>query len=251
MTAGYADRANGRPNASTTRFATASGTKGFTALTTVSLAEDGAFDLATTVASLVGDVLPNIDERVTIEQLLGHRSGIGDYLDEEALDDIDAHVLGAVSAHVFDRPSAFIDLLAVPPQRHAPGERFVYNNSGFVILSLIIERLTGSFVDAVAERVLEPAGMAESGFFRADALPPDAAIGYLRNGRTNVFHLPVVGAGDGGAYTCLDDLDRFWDALLAGRIVSPGAVERMTTGVPSTRVADGDLGGRRADLDRV
>lgn len=228
LAAGYADRANHRPNELTTRFATASGTKGFTALATMALIEAGDLSLDTPVRSIIGDDLSNLDERVTVEHLLGHRSGIGDYLDEDELDDIDAHILGSRSVHEFDTPESFVELLAAPAQREEPGSVFRYNNSGFVILSLLIERVAGSFVDTVTERVFEPSRMAATGFFRSDDLPTDAALGYLENGRTNVFHLPVVGAGDGGAYTTLDDLDRFWNALLAGAIVSPDATAAMT-----------------------
>ncbi len=229
--AGDADRANRRPNQLSTRFATASGTKGFTALTTMALVETGELSLDTTARSILGGDLANIDDRVTVEHLLGHRSGIGDYLDEDELDDIDAHVLGSRSMHEFASPEAFLDLLAAPPQREAPGSTFRYNNSGFVVLSLLIERTVGSYVDAVRTHVFEAADMTETGFFRSDQLPADTALGYLEDGRTNIFHLPVIGAGDGGAYTTLDDLDRFWDALLEGSIVSPAAVEQMTSPV--------------------
>ena len=228
LAAGDADRANGRTNRSSTRFATASGTKGFTALTVMALIESGRLELATTVRSIVGDELPNVDPTVTIEHLLGHRSGIGDYLDEDELDDIDAHVLDR-SAHEFVTPSDFLPLLAAPVTKARPDETFTYNNSGFMILSIIVERLTGSFVDTVVDRVLAPAGMVDSGFFRSDDLPGDTALGYLEDGRTNVFHLPVVGGGDGGAYVTVEDLDRFWTALLDGRIVDATTVELMTT----------------------
>ena len=238
IAAGYADRANRRPNELSTRFGTASGTKGFTALPTMALIESGQLALDTTVRSLVGDDLPNVDPTVTIDHLLSHRSGIGDYLDEDELDHVDDHIFGSRSVHEFDSPEAYVDLLAAPPQREAPGAAFRYNNSGFVILSLIIERLTDSFVEAVAQHVLGPAGMAASGFFRADDLPADVALGYLEDGRTNVLHLPVIGAGDGGAYVTLDDLDRFWDTLLAGSIVSLESVELMTT--PRSQY-DGDV----------
>jgi hypothetical protein len=55
--------------------------------------------------------------------------------------------------------------------------------------------------------------MTATAFLRSDALPGSAAIGYLENGRTNVFHLPVRGSGDGGIYTTLDDVDRLWALL--------------------------------------
>ena len=85
---GYADRAHGLANTEDTQFGTASGTKTFTALTVMALVEHGALELATTARSVLGDDLPEIANDVTVEHLLGHRSGIGEYLDEEAVTDV-------------------------------------------------------------------------------------------------------------------------------------------------------------------
>lgn len=74
-------------------FGIASGTKGLTALTIVSIVEEGLLDLATTARSLLGKDLPLVDDDVTIEQLLAHRSGIGDYVDEDAHHDVSDYVL--------------------------------------------------------------------------------------------------------------------------------------------------------------
>ena len=79
---GLADRAHGLPNTLDTQFGTASVCKGLTALTVVSLVAEGRVALETPVRAVVGDDLPDIGEDVTIEHLLSHRSGIGDYLDE-------------------------------------------------------------------------------------------------------------------------------------------------------------------------
>src|SRR3954447_18900470 len=79
---GLADRAHEIANAVDTLFGTASGTKGLTALTVMSLIERGTLELGTTARSLLGDDLPLVANDVTIEHLLAHRSGIGDYLDE-------------------------------------------------------------------------------------------------------------------------------------------------------------------------
>ena len=72
--------------------------------------------------------------------------------------------------------------------------------------------------------------MHDTAFLRSDALPARAAVGYLdasSGSRTNVFHLPVVGSGDGGIYTTVSDMHRFWDALLTGRTVNPRSVQMM------------------------
>ena len=97
-----------------------------------------------------------------------------------------------------------------------------------MVLALIIELLSGDYHDAVTTRVLGPAGMDRSGFFRSDDLPVDTACGYVKDGRTNVFHLPVVGGGDGGIYLCADDVSRFWRALVNGHIVSADSVALLT-----------------------
>jgi CubicO group peptidase (beta-lactamase class C family) len=117
------------------------------------------------------------------------------------------------------------------PMTSAPGERFAYNNSGYVVLALIAERVDGSpFADLVRRRVCEPAGMRDTAFLRSDELPGRAAVGYLMvDGawRTNVFHLPVRGSGDGGIYSTATDLSSFWNALFAGRIVSNDLVDEL------------------------
>lgn len=225
---GFADRAARRPILGSTRFGVASGTKGLTAVTILHLIEEGRLALDTSAATIIGHQLPNVPAAVTIEHLLSHRSGIGDYLDEDELDDADAHVLGDRSAHLFVQPSDYLHLLEVPAPREAPGSGFRYNNSGFMILALVIETLTGDYHAAVTERVLEPAGMRRSGFFRSDDLPPETALGYLQNGRTNVFHLPVVGGGDGGVYLCAEDVSSFWAALFGGRLVTSESVALLT-----------------------
>jgi len=227
LVGGFADRANRRPNTIDTRFATASASKGLTALATAALIESGDLSFATTLRSLTGDDLSNVDPAVTIEDLLGHTSGIGDYLDEEAIADIDDYVM-TEPAHLLTDPGAFLPMVGAPPQVSPPGERFAYNNGGYVMLSIAVERATGeSFYDLVRRLVLDPADMRDSGFFRSDDLPDRAALGYLADGRTNVFHLPARGVGDGGGYMTVADVDRLWTALLAGRVVSPAMAERL------------------------
>lgn len=251
---GSADRANGRPITIATRFGTASVTKGLTELTVASLIESGELQADTTLRSLLSDALPLVDAAVTIEQLLGHTSGVGDYLDEEALTDVDEYVM-TVPVHLLDAPSKFLPALDGHPQKSAPGSRFAYNNGGFVMLSIAVERAMGrSFFDLVQERVLDPAGMADSGFERSDCLPAGTAIGYLEDGRSNVLHLPVRGAGDGGAYSTVRDLEALWSALFAGRIVPKATVERLVeprSDVPEARRRYGLGFWLRPDRDTV
>ena len=226
---GVADRAHGIPNTVQTQFATASGTKGLTALAVLSLVERGALELGTTARSLLGRDLPLIADDVTIEHLLAHRSGIGDYLDEDTLDDITDHVL-SVPVHTLESTEQFVPVLDGHPTAFPAGERYAYNNGGYVVLALLAERASGvDYHELVRTLVCEPAGMADTAFLRSDSLPGRAARGYLGVDelRTNVLHLPVLGSGDGGIYSTAADLSAFWDSLFAGRIVAPDLVAEM------------------------
>jgi CubicO group peptidase (beta-lactamase class C family) len=226
---GLADRRHGIANDTDTQFGIARGVKGLTALVVVSLIEAGALSLDTAARDVLGADLPLISDQVSIEHLLAHRSGIGDYLDEEAVAITD-YVLD-VPVHQLDRTAAYLPLLADRPAKFAADEHFSYCNSGYIVLALIAERISGhSFQSLVEERVCAPAGMHDTAFLRSDALTRRAAVGYLDaspGSRTNVFHLPVVGTGDGGIYATLSDMHNFWEALRAGRIVHPESVQMM------------------------
>jgi CubicO group peptidase (beta-lactamase class C family) len=90
---GLADRAHGIANTVGTRFGMASASKSFTALAVMSLVEDGVLRRDTRVREILGADLPAIDDAVTVEHLLSHTSGIGDYLDEEADGEVDDYVM--------------------------------------------------------------------------------------------------------------------------------------------------------------
>ena len=227
---GLADRAHSVPNNVETLFATASATKTLTALSVMSLVEQGTLDLGTTARSLLGDDLPLVADDVTVEHLLAHRSGIGDYLDEDDVDDITDYVM-TLPVQELATTAQYVRALDGHPTVSPAGERFAYNNAGYVLLALLAERATGlGFHELVRTLVCEPAGMTDTSFLRSDELPGRAAQGYLsRDGlRTNVLHLPVRGNGDGGAYSTAADVSALWQALGDGRIVSPATLAEMT-----------------------
>ncbi|MEO3858721.1 serine hydrolase domain-containing protein [Acrocarpospora sp. B8E8] len=227
---GLAHRGHEIANTVGTRFAIASGTKGLTALVVVSLIEEGVLDLSTTARSVLGEDLPLIDDGVTVEHLLAHRSGIGDYFDEDAGHEITDYVL-PVPVHELATTEQYLAVLGGHASKFAPGASFSYNNGGYVVLALIAERVGGQpFHDLVRHRVCEPAGMRDTDFLRSDELPERTALGYLPIegvSRTNVFHLPVLGSGDGGIYSTVRDFTSFWHALYGGKIVSSSWVSEM------------------------
>jgi CubicO group peptidase (beta-lactamase class C family) len=241
---GPADRATGRANTPDTRFATASGSKTLTALMILRLVEQGVLGLGTRARELLGDDLPLIADDVTVEHLLTHRSGIGDYLDEDEIEDI-TDVIPPVPVEQLDTADGFLPWLDGHPTAFPAGERFTYCNGGYMVLALVAERASGrSFHDLVDELVIRPAGLRTTGYLRSDALPPDAAIGYLHADdspdrlATNARHLPIRGNGDGGAYTTVDDVHALWQAIFSGRIVSPDSVALMTA--RHSEVGEGD-----------
>ena len=226
---GLADRAHEVRNTVETVFALASGAKTLTALAVMSLVERGTLELGTTARTLLGDDLPLIADDVTIEHLLAHRSGIGDYLDEDAVRDISDYVM-LVPVHTLTTTEQYLPALDGRGSAFPAGERFAYNNGGFVVLALLAERATGvEFYELVRTLVCEPAGMIDTAFLRSDELPGRAALGYVSvDGlRTNVLHLPVRGNGDGGVYSTASDLSALWAALFAGRVVSPAQLAEM------------------------
>jgi CubicO group peptidase (beta-lactamase class C family) len=226
---GEADRALEVPNTWETRFGLASGAKGLTALVVVSLVAAGRLSLDTTARSLLGNDLPTVGDSVTVEQLLAHRSGIGDYIDEDAEWGCNDYVM-AVPVHTLRETEDYLPALGQLPPKSAPGAGFSYCNSGYVVLALLAERATGRrFRDLVEKHVCRPAGMTATAYLRSDELPGGAAKGYLEPDglRTNVLHLPVRGSGDGGVYSTVADVHRLWAAVAAGRIVTLHWVAEM------------------------
>jgi CubicO group peptidase (beta-lactamase class C family) len=225
---GLADRAHRVPFTEETRVAVASGAKGFTALTVMRLVEDAVLSLGTPARELLHDDLPLIDDGVTIEHLLAHRSGIGDYLDEAGEGhDLDAYLV-PVPVQELSTAESYLAVLDGFPQAFEPGTDFAYCNGGYAVLALLAERAAGiPFHDLVQRHVIDRAGLTRTAYLRSDALPGEAALGYLHPEghvdelRTNVFHLPVVGGGDGGIFTTVADMRELWQALDDGRVVAP------------------------------
>jgi CubicO group peptidase (beta-lactamase class C family) len=166
---------------------------------------------------------------VTVEHLLAHRSGIGDYLDEDIVREPLDYV-SPVPVHELGSTEVYLQALGGFETKFPPDERFSYSNGGYVVLALIAERASGTpFHELLRQRVCEPAGMVDTEFLRSDELPGRAALGYLAQDgpRTNVFHVPVRGSGDGGIFTTAADVSALWTAAFAGRIVSMDVVAEM------------------------
>lgn len=216
---GLANRDAGFANHLDTRFATASVSKMFTATCIARLADAGLCQFEQPLIDVAPSLRPHFDERITLAALLSHCSGLGDYLDDNA----ELSFAGMDVARL-DCPRAFLPhILRVP--RHAAGE-FSYSSAGFVLLGIAIEELTcKAFPDAIAQWVLEPAGMNSTGFPDMHVPSPDLAIGYLSDGRSNAGHLPRKGGADGGIVTTASDMRRFFDCMRSDGFLSSSVRE--------------------------
>ena len=145
--------------------------------------------------------------------------------------------MGRVPSYSIERPADFLPLFGDLPPYRQPGTEYQYCNAGYIVLALVIEELTGRpFTEVVQERVFDRAGMPASGFFRLDEALPDVAVGYLpRSGpdapwRSNIYRVPMIGGGDGGALSTARDLDRFLHVFADGTLLGSSA----TTSSPRT-----------------
>src|SRR5207248_270483 len=112
-----------------------------------------------------------------------------------------------------------------------PGARFGYSNSGYVLLGLVVERVSGkSYYSYVARHVFRPAGMTATGCFWKSRRVPNRAVGYEPSGRPDTASLPPRGTSAGGCYSTAGDMLRFANALFGHRLLSPAMTRTVTTG---------------------
>ena len=136
---GFRDRANKIKSNINTRFGIASGTKGFTALGITNLIEKKEISVDTKVISILGNRIKNLNEKIIVGDLLCHKSGMGDYVDEDEINDINEFTL-PIPIQNLKSASDYIPLLEEKEQKFIPGSQSIYCNSGYIVLSLIIPK---------------------------------------------------------------------------------------------------------------
>lgn len=229
---GYADLANELPNRLDTRFATASAGKVFVAVGILQLIQEGKLSFNDTIGDLFSMDWEQIDPEITIFQLLTHTSGIPDYFDESVMEDYD-ELWRDYPNYKIRRSSDLLPLFLHKPMMYPKGERFQYNNTGFVVLGMVIEQVTGLLFDQYLQRhVFALCGMERTGYYELDRLPRGCANSYIWDRQreeyyTNIYSVDVKGTGAGGAFTTVLDIQRFWDGLLDGKLLTPEMVQQM------------------------
>lgn len=244
---GLADRERGIANNLETAFNLGSINKIFTQIAIRQLADAGKIDVDSTLAKYWPDY-PNKDvaQRVTIRQLLRHSSGIG------------GNIFAAPSAgkrNDIRRLQDYLPLFVNESLQFDPGTKQAYSNAGYVVLGLLVERLSGEdYYSYVRKHIYDPAGMTRTGSFAVDSLPPNTAIGYTRGDEDaplnapihrNTEELPGRGSSAGGGYSTAADLLKFVKALREHRIPSgpPAGVGIAGGSGGMNAVLEGDLPG--------
>ena len=245
---GLASRAWGVRNTLETRFDTASITKLFTAVAALRLVDADAFDLDTGVIRYLGLDDTAISPDVTLRHLLTHTSGIGDDADEEAGESYEAIWATRPNYSVLETADFLPQCVHRAPY-FAPGQGCRYNNCGYVLAGLMIERATGrSYRDVVRDDIFRTAGMSDSDFLRMDRVndrvaegadPIHDESGGIVDWKRNIYSYPPIGSPDGGAHVTAGDLDRFMRAVLDGRLISPGSTAAFLAPQVAWKVHDG------------
>jgi len=228
---GHADQAFAVANRLDTKFNLGSMNKMFTAVAIGQLVEAGKLSFDDTLAAVLPDYPSQaFASKVTIHQLLTHTSGIGGTIFPPVLFE---------HRDRYQHAADYLPLFADEPPEFPPGERFGYANPGFVVLGLVIERVSGErYDDYVRDNIFVPAGMRDTAAHDWDEVTPGLAVGYMRDPadalgllprRTNIPTLPFRGTPAGGGYSTVIALRAFADALRGHRLVGAAMVETLTS----------------------
>lgn len=228
---GLADVAANTPNTLDTRFNIGSINKLFTKLAIAQLAQAGKLALDDTVRKHLPTLAIAGADQITIRQLLDHRSGMGDFFGPryEAAPPSRLRELADLVPLFVDQALGF-----------APGTGERYSNAGYIVLGLVIERVSGErYRDYVTRHVFAPAGMTHSGFWALDEHVAQLATGYrqVEGGApgqrvSNSDTLSGRPSSAGGGFATAGDLLRFSQAVEAGTLLSPAWTNWMINGSP-------------------
>jgi CubicO group peptidase (beta-lactamase class C family) len=227
---GLADRNKKTANTLKTRFRIGSMNKMFTAVATLQLVQSGKLDLKAPFGNYLTDY-PNKDvaSKVTIEQLLSHTGGTGDIFGPE----FEKNRLELKTLQ------DYVKLYGSRAAGYEPGSRWEYSNYGFLLLGVLIEKVSGqSYYDYVRDHIYKPAGMTGTASEPEDQMVADRSLGYTRFGggglRPNTDTLPYRGTSAGGGYSTVEDLLKFATALQAHKLLNAKYTEMLTTGKTDT-----------------
>lgn len=238
---GEADKEWHAQNTSKTKYRIGSNTKQFTAACILKLAEQGKVQLDDKLSKYLTGY-PKGDS-VTLHMLLTHTSGITDYtnLDE----------FWNSYAYLPIKPDSFISVFKNKPYDFLPGTQCRYSNSGYYLLGVIIENVSGeNYSDFLNSKILIPAGLKETGFDRLDSILEYRARGYYRV-KGKYYNAPYITMeapwSAGALYSTTKDLYRWSVSLYNNKVLTPESLKKMIT--PYARNADNESFGYGLIID--
>lgn len=220
---GSADLEWNVPNTSTTKFRIGSITKQFTAASVLLLEERGKLKIQDPIRNYLPDTPPAWDS-ITIFHLLTHTSGLPPIHDPSEAAKLNPFAVTPAQniAKIHDKPLEF-----------APGSQYKYCNPGYILLGLLIEKVSGkSYQEFLQENIFSPLGMNDSGYDSNSDIIPRRANGYAP-GLKGVEHAPFIHMSlpfsAGALYSTTEDLLRWERGLFGGKLLSAESLEKMTT----------------------
>ncbi|GAB3964123.1 serine hydrolase domain-containing protein [Actinoallomurus acanthiterrae] len=252
-TSGVADLTSRRPVPRNGYFRIASVTKAFVATVIMQLAGDDRLSLDDTVERWLPGVVSgngNDGRAITIRQLLQHTSGLhDDYPDYTSAEDFYQH------RYDFYTPEQIVARAMRHRPDFRPGRQWNYSNTGYVLLGMIIQRVTGqTWHQEVRDRIVRPLGLDHTFWPGASpTLPRPHADSYQRfkPGEPLVDVTEQVGpfaGGEAGLVSTTADVDRFFRALLGGRLLPPAQLAQMRRTIPVSKEFEQFMPGARDGL---
>ncbi|MEV7060675.1 serine hydrolase domain-containing protein [Streptomyces microflavus] len=250
---GVRDRESGAAMDTQARFRIGSVSKTFSSVVLLQLVQEDRLELDAPVNTYLEGLLP--DGRITVRHLLTHRSGLADYTN--AMFNQTVPGFEAVRNRVFSYQE-LVDLSLSEPRTTEPGVAYKYSNANFVVVGMLIEKLTGRPVaDAYQRRIIKPLGLRKTAYVHPDTRIKGTHVrGYLHPDEAGA---PLVDSTEqtvswaqsaGAVISSPADLNTFTSALMRGRLLSPATLEAMTTVTPTdtTNTRFYGLGLRRYNL---
>jgi D-alanyl-D-alanine carboxypeptidase len=231
---GYGNLAKRTPLRARDRFRVGSSTKSFVAAVVLQLAGERKLALDDSVERWLPGLVPN-GGQITVRQLLNHTSGLADYAPEE-----DETFIRRVLANRRRtwQPRELVAIGTAQRPLFAPGARWSYSNTGWILLGLIVEAASGNALAAeLQERIFAPLRLRATSFDTKARIAGRHAHGYSRVGARRRFDISVLNQSwawaAGAIVSTAGDLARFYRALLDGRLLRPDLLAEMKTSVPT------------------
>jgi len=243
--AGVADLSTKKPMKTDFRFRIGSVTKTFTATVVLQLAGENRLNLDDSIEKWLPGVIQGNgydDNQITIRQLLNHTSGIAEYTRSK-----DFNMMDTKKSYTVEE---LVKMGISMPPDFAPGKSWSYSNTGYVLLGILIEKVTGnSYAEEIENRIIEPLELSNTFLPGNSSVIPGTkhARGYIQlDGASETkdvtYYNPSMGSSAGDMISTADDLNKFFSYLLGGKLLKEQQLKQMLTTVPTGEAELGRYG---------